>query len=422
MAGLRQLIATWTKQEQEHAVNTNRPEVGTPWIPTDARATQFTQYPLRIEEDKARVIMARNGDIPRTVWLVVTMTRDSVDASDSDSSEYPAERCIKRVRVSCADEEIDTLTSGWLRMYDEIFRPADGQYARIANFGAGETTRTFHVPLPLWFQDGHRPLLMVCLAYHEVRLDIEFADVPGVRLQRAELDIEWLFLNDDERRRVILGLDVNSVPSRGYYRQVIEQTQSMLGVRVDPGKPTTLRLPFEHHVRFLALDAHIPGSSAGVDLESIEVSINGHVMYNGKKPGYFFNQIRPYQYLGKVLSRGKHLLSFCMHPKDIEKSSGCINFSKLDNVTLVISSARVCVVDVYARSYNEFRYVGGMASAVYDIDLVTEEAPDFPEAVAIQAAWRGYAERRRHEQRMHEHYAPGGKGAQEAIARLTNRV
>lgn len=419
MSALQQLAARSVQDRGlSHDDASTSLALGVPFQRVRPLATETTRIPLRYTAGgpgspsaSAELRVPYHGDILRNVTLEITMDRHD----DADTHPFPAEAYIKSVRVSVGGWEIDALTGGggtsggggWLGMRGELF----GGTTRRATFAPRRRTQTFYVPLPLWFRDGNRPLPMRRLWFHEVRLNFEFRRVHGLTVRKVDALLEWTYVGDAESRQIRDTMNDD----------VIEQTQTTC-VRVDGGpEPSVVVLPFGGPVRYLALDVRTPSGSPA-ELTRLALNVNGRVQLD--EAGSFFNEFEPARRIGRVLSPGKYLVSFCTCPGDIRTSSGSLNLDRIDS-TLLLSAERPCVVDVFAVRYNKMRYSGGMGSVSYASmpELVCDAARDaFPEATSIQAAWRGHVERRRHAQRLHDHYKPGGKGATDALRRLYDRA
>lgn len=379
------------------------------WTRVARKAPANFTFPLDGKPGDTR----RGADIPHNIesvhnmWLVVTMTRDNPDTEYS----YPAEAYVKRATVTIGNFVADALHEGWLRMYDELVRPLDGQYQRTAHFAHGQTTKTFYVPLPFWFRDGVRPLHMIALYNHAVRCNFEFGRLPpGLTVHLTELAVQGVLFGTCARAGLF---------QPGIGEHVIQQIQAdRIGVR---GKKTRMRLNLSGAVRYLALDVRHHSSGTGVNLEHLALEVDGKTLCS--KPGSFFQEVQPYNVFGRVPSRGRHVMPFCFDPLDIHHASGSLNFSRYDCVILEITppDGVVCVVDIYAPTYNVFRWCSGLAGTAWNTNLNAAYMHPFdfaPEATRIQTIWRGALARIRYAQRLHEKYAPGGDGAEAALDRL----
>lgn len=395
--------------------------ITTPGAPPDEpfrqvcrRHTHTTRSPLHYttggpgsSRASARVVPWRHSYILRNATLEITMTREE----DAASPPFPAEAYIRSVSVSVSGRQIDAFTGGggtsggggWLRMYDELF----GGSGAAATFAPGQKTKTFYVPLPLWFRDGNRPLVLTLLAYSDVEFFFEFRRVHGLTVVKADLLVEYTECSAD---------DVRSM-QRVQRDQVIEHMQTLC-VRANGGPdPTTVDLrQLLGPTRFLALDVRAP-SGGPSDLNRLALCINGRVYLD--EAGSYFNEFEPRRRVGRTLSRGKYLVPFCTQPGELRHSTGSLNFSSI-TPHLLLYTDRPCIVDVFACSYNVFRYSSGMAGLGFLREqLVLDTAHDaFPEAVAVQAAWRGHAARLKYMERLHEHYAPDGPGGVATVRRL----
>lgn len=122
---------------------------------------------------------------------------------------------------------------------------------------------------------------------------------------------------------------------------------------------------------------------------SAKLIFNGHDRFN-ERTNVFFNALQPYKYHTHSAPPGVYVYSFALHPEE-EQPSGTSNFSRLNKIEIQFTIRRdICEenlpqidpidevnndivnpVDydffIYARNYNIFRILGGMAGLAFAI-------------------------------------------------------
>jgi hypothetical protein len=120
-------------------------------------------------------------------------------------------------------------------------------------------------------------------------------------------------------------------------------------------------------------------------LQSAKIQVNGIDRF-AEQPGSYFRLIEPYRVLKTVPPAGIYSYFFAKEPLNVHASSGTLNFSALDTVTLVIttkaasaatvgdvldektsviSASNLNTLTVMARSINVLRIEGGMGGVEF---------------------------------------------------------
>jgi hypothetical protein len=120
-------------------------------------------------------------------------------------------------------------------------------------------------------------------------------------------------------------------------------------------------------------------------LQSAKIQINGIDRF-AEQPGSYFRLIEPYRVLKSVPPAGMYSYFFAKEPLNVHSSSGTLNFSAIDTVTLIVttkkasaaavgevlneqtsvsSAANLNIFTVIARSMNILRIEYGMGGVEF---------------------------------------------------------
>lgn len=400
--GLLQLVATGAQD----ALLTSNPQV-TLFKAVYKRITNFSIECISQQLNgtvrfgsKVSAVIARNGDALGDMWLELTMERDT--ATDAF---FPAEEVVKSVTISIGGQQIDKHYSSWFRVYDNFYRTTQVEkdaYKAMTNFVDGEADgakKRFFLPLLFWnCRSIANAIPLIALAYHEIRVEIEFAStVSGVNTStgdlKAELWCDYIYLDVEERRKM----------AQESHEQLIEVLQFTgdENVTVSSSKNATqqVRLSFNHPVKSLffgvsdpAVHGKFTGNGAGdtaeasAPIQSLRLLLNGHER-QVERAGAYYNKVVPYQTCKANPAAGLYQYAFGVRPLELSPS-GTLNFSRIDSAVLAlqfkkantaepnvaqiiddteaISGATDCsALRVFAVSYNWLRIVSGMGGVAF---------------------------------------------------------
>lgn len=350
------------------------------------RSVDTVKVPLVIGPDgTARITVPHGGDLLRNVVVEVP--------------EPGGNTALESASVLMDGTEIDAVTHGCLCAMDEVL-------------GDGSTTRTRFTVLRFWFS-GTDKLPMIRVSRTTIELKLCFSR----RVTGANVIFEFTYLENQERRMLI--------NSRLFLEYNMEVSHVVTGVWVIAGRRSVLKL-HDHwsnsNVKFLVVDARLPGGKPA-DLTRICFRVDNTDIDH---PGEWWNEVQPRLVGCRALPRGMYLIPFCTEPRTMTHYTGSFNMGRVDSVEMFLYTDHPLVlVNVYARSYNVFRiprgdgFCGLAREPPWPIQQASPPSPSMtPSIVRIQAAWRGYAERKRHELRLDRWYRPGGPGAVKALKRL----
>lgn len=344
--------------------------------------------------------ISRNGDLINGAFIEVQLMKGT------GQTYYPAEALLKEVSCSIGGITMDKHYSTWYRMHDSLFRTGDQKqaYAGLTDFVDGEsagTVKRMYVPLIFWWNTlPGLALPLVALQYHEVRVDILFADASDVvgvdptYVPQASLWVDYIFLDAEERRR--------TAQTQSEYLITTLQFTGDETVQVATGKSvqSNIRLNYNHPSKYLAwvvcgpVHGQFTGGPLGTTAESYaplkhaKLQLNGHDRATGRHGSYFTN-VQAFQFLAIKPMAGIYMYSFCLRPSPYEhQPSGSCNFSRIDNTSLSLSfkaanATATAVSDVldenttvanatsltnlrvYTQSFNILKVMSGMAGLAF---------------------------------------------------------
>lgn len=233
--------------------------------------------------------------------------------------------------------------------------------------------------------------------------------------------------------------------------------------RVNAGVPKLLGLPFRGDVTYISWTFESAGGEPMVDDDFVDTvqfytGPENRPLFKRPRKGSYFSQIQAWQSFGET-TPGTYVYSFALCPCDTRQHSGSLDFGLLDGFVIELRtrattpSARIVTVRAQTRCRSapvssdddqprrKRPRIPVAAEADSPLKLTSVESDDessssgtesfvpfklwyddtsecFPEATTIAAAWKGLVARRKFQRALCDHYAPGGKGAMEALARL----
>ena len=329
---------------------------------------------------KISVTVSRNGDLLSSVWLA-TKVSGATTAAEAWGS-------VDNVEVEIGGQVIDKQYGHWMQVWTDLSLGGDKSDlvdSCLSTAGAGVS----YLPLQFWFcRNPGLALPLIALQYHEVKLNVTFATLPGNT--GVSVWCDYVFLDTDERRRF----------AQVSHEYLIEQVQYSNALSVS-GTSTQHELRFNHPVKELVWTVH--DHSADVDhdanggtakvpddtdisCDTALLQLNGHDRFK-RREGKYFTKVQRYQYhegAGDVERRAAlvngvagattnvgadnsvpHVYSFALKPEEHQPSGTC-NFSRIDNAVLNLEHASATgKLHVYAVNYNVLRIMSGMGGLAY---------------------------------------------------------
>lgn len=351
------------------------------------------------------LILKRNGDLVSSLFLEITLERGP-SAPGDPLPYYSCEQLIDYIEVYIGGQKVMDFGHEWFRMYWELYLnyTQSMAYASMANWRNEKEgyLRTFHLPLPLWFNalDIGKALPLIALQYHEVEIKLrlcEFDNIPGINTNftpKIKCYANYTFLDTSERVWF----------AKNPHEYIINQVQTnIFNVSVGPtSKDFNLPLNFNHpcsslvwcftpgptyHGQYTSVPGEQDEEVLGV-LENATLLLNGQERFSTRKGSFFSDQGIWIGFDGNQTSSGVYAYAFGVHAGRPSPSGTC-NFSRIDSSTLRIRTKSAAVVNreipgnvntdtmtmvgsgmlnqciVFAPNYNVLRIQSGMGGLAY---------------------------------------------------------
>nr|QPI16737.1 MAG: major capsid protein [Virus NIOZ-UU159] len=359
------------------------------------------------------------------------------------------QKLLKTVELEIGGQRIDKHYSEWLYIWNELSLPAGKRSgyntmvgandANLCTKLAAQSEYELYVPLEFWFcRNVGLALPLIALQYHEVKINVEyesaanlvdvsvsnlcededgdgctngnmkatdstaaftvddgsgvqtavskFATGSAISLSDANLWVDYVFLDTDERRRF----------AQLSHEYLIEQLQftgtdtmtssasadSMKPVRLNFNHPckeliwavkknnTGTQIPFWNN--FSTAESENANTTANNYSNSSNPTMQAKIMLNGNdrfatRKGDYFSLVQPYQHHENTPNEnhnGINVYSFALKPEE-HQPSGTLNMSRIDTAVLSLSSSVAGTIHVYAVNYNVLRILSGMGGLAY---------------------------------------------------------
>jgi len=363
------------------------------------------------------------------------------------------QRLLKTVELEIGGQRIDKHYSEWLYIWNELSLPMGKRSGYNTMVGANDKNLCtklaakaeyeLYVPLEFWFcRNVGLALPLIALQYHEVKINIEYESAPNlvdtnatnlcedeedaatgctngnksdtnannsyltdpddptstqlrfdsgssISLTDANLWVDYVFLDTDERRRF----------AQLSHEYLIEQLQftgtDTMTSSTSPDSMKPVRLNFNHPCKELIwavkkndddekkefpfwnnFSTAKPTSSGLTTANNYSNSSNptmqAKIMLNGNdrfatRKGDYFSLVQPYQHHENTPDenhKGINVYSFALKPEE-HQPSGTLNMSRIDTAVLSLSSSVAGTIHVYAINYNVLRILSGMGGLAY---------------------------------------------------------
>jgi hypothetical protein len=338
--------------------------------------------------------ISRNGDLIHKVYLQATIPDVAVsDASGFAWGEELGHFLMKTIELEIGGSRIDKHYGTWLSIWNELTLPSGkttGYNTMIGNVSSLTTNvtngtvsgTTLYIPLQFAF-NRHigLSLPLIALAYHEVKITIEFDTIANLTsannptstpsLGNTSLFVDYIYLDTDERKQF----------AANPHEYLIEQLQHTGTESISGSSTQKFRLSFNHPVKELIWvvqdDNRVRNNYTDANdgtgenpVATAQLKLNGHDRFS-EREGTYFNLVQPYQHHTNTPSNGINVYSFAINPED-HQPSGTLNLSRIDSANLHCSftadgstNASNPFIRIYATNYNVLRIVSGMGGLSY---------------------------------------------------------
>jgi len=306
---------------------------------------------------------------------------------------------INRAKLIIGGQQIDSLWGTFLFCWEELSGKSGRRltemtgrrYTRSQLACDSREERTLYIPLPFFYTLASGSALpLASLSYHGVQINIDFAKLEdliivsqdsiavrnartGLGLNasdlRAEMEVSYVYLDTTERDKF----------QSAHFEQIVVQTQHYF--KTENKEICRIPLSFNHPtlelifgVRRQCQMRHNNWSNlSGVDgrdpIVAAELLLNTTSRF-GKKPALYWRGVVPYQFHSNIPDCFIYVMSFALTPEDSSNPSGSCNFSRIDNIELVLDMQSTLAnesytVFIFSRSWNLMRYREGVAGAAF---------------------------------------------------------
>jgi hypothetical protein len=306
---------------------------------------------------------------------------------------------FQKVCLTIGSSLIDTQYSDWMYMWEELtgqpgkrLREMIGKRDSIAALIADSAEdRILYVPLFFWFTRAPGLALpSVSLQFHSIQLLAKLAPIeqliirsgPDVTAVKSNdccaicntdvgllLDTTYIFLDIEERDRF----------ATGSFEQLIRQVQNYLLCQ----KSCTIRaqLFFNHPVVFLVWALrrrcheqcnqwfNYSGKYGKDPIKAVTLRLNNQPRFDVREARYF-RLVQPYQHFTNIPECYIYTYSFAIYPEEFVQPSGSTNFSRIDNVELIVEvnediRNEDTTFIVFAHNHNVLRFREGLAGLAF---------------------------------------------------------
>ena len=324
---------------------------------------------------------------------------------------------VDHVELRIGNQIIDKQTGDWLIIYNKLFTndyQIENYYKMIGNVNEliifnDEIKNTYKliIPMRFWFcRYIGQSLPLIALRYHDVvfnfRLknlnklcyvedDPSLLDIDNLQSQyninliNANLYVDYIFLDTDERRRF----------AQTTHEYLIEMVQYNEFTDIT-GNNFRPHLVFSHPTKYIIWffqpifyrenpsgrnkcqwnNFGTNPNRTGYTLESSYLRVNTYNRTDDTLNIKYYNYLQPYLYFTRSPTDGLYLYSFSIEPM-IQQPSGTLNLSRIDDLSIFnnfteeftrLISDNNAYMAAYVVSYNILRLFGGMAGLAFQND------------------------------------------------------
>ena len=392
------------------------------------RHTNFSQELIEIHVqgnygfgNKHTVVIPRNGDLVGDLFLEVKL-------SNTDTHCYGlGNALIEYVELEICGQRIERIDGNYMNIIGEQTQTDEKRviWDKFVGNNTDKNCKTMIIPLPFFCSNPGKYLQLVAMSYHEVRINIKFADNKNLmlpadcKIESVKLNCNYTYLDTDERKRVAQTSSeflISSMTSYGYEKSFTIDALNPISTHIfniSHGNHPTSEVfwviqnengqPCQsvclHDDKYAQYSFHI-NKNLAYEYKPLEYAhIYNPYLYNTNTPRTGNIYVMPTPPLidqknspslngtnisdtgsttlltNKYLKNGNkynqyiYSHSFALKPDDNGQSTGTINYSRLDNFALELRNIKLepgtYVFKFYYKFSNVLKYASGMAELVY---------------------------------------------------------
>jgi hypothetical protein len=329
-------------------------------------------------------LISHNADLMWKSYLQVDVSAMTASSGTIAWTKNLGYSMIDRVEFEIGGQIIDTHTGDYLNIMKELSTPVGhkdtlnkmiGNVTSMTDNTSPSSTSTpayrLYVPLHFYFcNHTSKALPLVALPYQDVKVNVYFkaasqlyigTPVATPTITACSLYVDYIYVDIPERNKI----------TSQELTYLIDQVQYSGGESVSA---TTFRsrLAFNHPCYDLLWvvqpDANISVNDwTNFTNSGNDTVVDAKLQLNNQdkfpiRTGDYFNLVQPYQHYTNGPSTGIYAYSFAFHPENQVQPSGSVNFSKIDNSTLLLtlSSSAASQLKVFARNKNILKIRNGL--------------------------------------------------------------
>jgi len=384
---------------------------------------------------KTHCIIDRIGDLITQVFVEIKIPNLIDLEKEFDDSEQLVGwvndlgySLIDYVDIEIGGTVIDKQYGIWMGIWYELTTPVGKRTTgdiligkdNIASNQPNSRNKAYslYVPLYFWFcRHEGLALPLIALQYHEVRINISFKKLDDLwqslngkfnqelcsricnkkyDIQEASLYIDYIFLENEERKLfvkrkhnyLIEQVQINTESFNTQQTDVIVNLNFSHPVKelmwviqnedvIKKNENNTINVKGNEWFNFSDRSYSSTNGAGGGDLPT-DPMIDCELQFEGKprfdkRDSQFFRLVQPFQRHSNCPNSFVYIYSFALHPEDLQPSGTC-NFSRIDNVNMVMKLAKNKneniylnnpTITVYATNYNVLQIANGMAGLAY---------------------------------------------------------
>lgn len=211
----------------------------------------------------------RNGDLITNMYANIILASQSNISSDFGYVRRLGHAIVQHYKIEIGGSKIDEQYGDWLNIWYELthkigqergYNKMIGDVPQLTDINSvNKPTYQLYVPLQFWFnRNNGLALPLIALQYHDVRITIDFRQAsqcvnkiygaadPQIRMNDAQLIIDYVYLDSEERKRF----------AQASHEYLIEQLQ-FTGPESLSGINMKYRLNFNHPSKYLIWASHL---------------------------------------------------------------------------------------------------------------------------------------------------------------------